>query len=605
MKTKMELPAKFHTKQFAIFFLVLTTAVVIALSAIGQKNDLDETCTLAQETESFLETTCKKYENYSNGNWAKSLENLLDTAIGLHDFIDKDKLTDNHFLLRFIRAERIGGVLLTDSAGNVVSQADMDDKNASELWQETLQTKPVQDILAHPTKSYSSSTTIDGIPYNFAVIAYDGGLLLCYESTEKPSYDQYEFNFNDILANDTFRKNPTALIVKNNQMVSSNNEAFEKAVLGSDEDQGAEIDWQDDGLTMFEYEGANWFGLRSVYEDYTIYLVYPASEVFSGTGGIVSIGLIVYLALCSAILILRGYLYKKNLNTAQKQMRIIKAISATYQSTFLMHLSNLELEPINLSSKMAKTFEQHQEAHDFLTHICLDAVAPEFRDSVKELIDPSTIAQRIKGKPFIACDIRDNEGVWYSLQVIPQKYDEDGNLQAVLVATRNIVSLKQAEMLSYRDKLTGLRNRNYMEAHSKELDGSDDLPLSVIMVDCDFLKRTNDSMGHIWGDKLLQRTAEALGAAAPKDAVIMRIGGDEFLIACPKTPEYEAKSIVEKAKRELTLRSDEQLALSASFGSCTIENHALSFDQACKEADKAMYQEKQERHASRRRHTDR
>ena len=117
------------------------------------------------------------------------------------------------------------------------------------------------------------------------------------------------------------------------------------------------------------------------------------------------------------------------------------------------------------------------------------------------------------------------------------------------------------------------------------------------MVDCNFLKKTNDTLGHTWGDTLLQRTADALRASAPETATVMRIGGDEFLIVCPNTDHESAALLIKRAKEELALRSDETLTLSASFGSFAVESGAeVAFQKACKEADKAMYQEKQEAH---------
>ena len=44
--------------------------------------------------------------------------------------------------------------------------------------------------------------------------------------------------------------------------------------------------------------------------------------------------------------------------------------------------------------------------------------------------------------------------------LIPQKFDGYGNIQALLITTRDITSVKQTEELSFKDKLTGLHNRN-------------------------------------------------------------------------------------------------------------------------------------------------
>ena len=178
---------------------------------------------MAKETESFLETTCQKYENYEDGNSAKSLQTLLDVSEGLQEFIDPEKLTDSDFLFSFIHSEHLGGVLLVDAQGETLAQADMDERDSRALWESTLQTESVRGVLSKQATSFSNSETIEGIPYNYVVTPYKGGLLLCYESEQKPAADSYKFSFGSILSDDTFRKSPTAIIAKGSEILSTNN----------------------------------------------------------------------------------------------------------------------------------------------------------------------------------------------------------------------------------------------------------------------------------------------------------------------------------------------------------------------------------------------
>lgn len=596
--TKKRLP-NFSVKATGCFFLLLTAVIVFAFCMPGRNHDLNETYALAQETESFLETTCQKYENYDEGNSSKSLQHLLDIAMGLEQFIAPSKVADSEFLFRFIRAEHLGGIVLVDSSMSPVSQADMDNADSYSMWKTTLYTQPVQDILAHPEKTYSDSETIDGKPYHFSVISYGDGLLLCYELTEKPATDPYEFNFDDILSNDTFKKNPTAIITEGDQVLSTNDSTVKEAVSKQEGFSEPSINWNENSLTSFEYDGGMWYGLRSVYENYNIYLIYPSSEVFSSTLDIISFGLLAWFAICVAILIVRAYFYKRNLRTTQKQLSIISAISATYASTFLLHLDKVELEPIKLSDEVNAIYEKSPEPHQFLSNLCNDILAPESIDAVRELMEEHSIASRLAGNPFIACELKTKDDIWYSLQLIPQHYSENGTLQTILVASRNIMTPKKAEALSYYDKLTGLRNRNYYESHLTEFSDADGYPLSVIMADCNFLKRTNDALGHKWGDELLRRVGEALKNAVPKECTVMRIGGDEFLIVCPKTTKDQAEGIIEDIKHAMKERSDEQLTLSASLGYSTALSSSTPFEQIHKQADEAMYEEKTRFHAER------
>ncbi len=112
------------------------------------------------------------------------------------------------------------------------------------------------------------------------------------------------------------------------------------------------------------------------------------------------------------------------------------------------------------------------------------------------------------------------------------------------------------------------------------------------MADCNYLKRTNDTLGHEYGDLLLQRVAIIIKESVPENCVAMRVGGDEFLILCTKYTVNEAEALGAEMKEKLRIRSDEKLQLSVSFGIATIEDDIRSFEDAYELADKAMYEEK-------------
>ena len=152
--------------------------------------------------------------------------------------------------------------------------------------------------------------------------------------------------------------------------------------------------------------------------------------------------------------------------------------------------------------------------------------------------------------------------------------------------------MKQVEELSFKDQLTGLHNRNYMESRSSQFVRSGDFPVSLIMADCNYLKRTNDTLGHKYGDLLLQRVAGVIRETIPIHHIAMRVGGDEFLILCTHCSRAEAEALVVRLRKRLAERSDETLTLSVSFGICTIEHEPFFFEQAYKKADQEMYQDK-------------
>ena len=115
---------------------------------------------------------------------------------------------------------------------------------------------------------------------------------------------------------------------------------------------------------------------------------------------------------------------------------------------------------------------------------------------------------------------------------------------------------------------------------------------AVIMADCNYLKQTNDTKGHEFGDMLLQSVADGIKAVLPEKCIAMRVGGDEIFMVCPHTSKEKAEVLVQKMKEQMVKRSDEILQVSVSFGISTVENGEATFEEAYDEADQEMYKEK-------------
>ena len=91
------------------------------------------------------------------------------------------------------------------------------------------------------------------------------------------------------------------------------------------------------------------------------------------------------------------------------------------------------------------------------------------------------------------------------------------------------IKLEEAEELSSRDALTGLRNRPWVESQIERRIAAG-TELSVAIVDIDAFNRVNDEYGHIAGDELLQHFATELKSASRSTDAIGRWGGDEFVL---------------------------------------------------------------------------
>ncbi len=165
-----------------------------------------------------------------------------------------------------------------------------------------------------------------------------------------------------------------------------------------------------------------------------------------------------------------------------------------------------------------------------------------------------------------------------------------------------------------RDALTGVYNRRYFnETIIQEIGRADRYGhhVSFIMGDIDGLKAINDGYGHLVGDQILQGVAEVLQKSVRAADVIIRYGGDEFLVVMPETRTEQAHAALvrfqdgfseELAQRvqDGALSPDLPADLGFSMGvACYEPDTDVAVEEVLAQADAAMYQVKQAKRAKR------
>ena len=142
----------------------------------------------------------------------------------------------------------------------------------------------------------------------------------------------------------------------------------------------------------------------------------------------------------------------------------------------------------------------------------------------------------------------------------------------------------------YRDPLTGIYNRRYYEEVARKTIG----PAGVALMDVDDFKICNDTYGHYAGDMALKTVANTIQSCIRKSDLLIRYGGDEFLLVLPGIPSDILQAKLEQiraAVQQATVPGYSHFRLSLSIGG-TMQAITDPMENAVRRADRLMYQAK-------------
>ncbi|MDD5287129.1 MAG: GGDEF domain-containing protein [Desulfuromonadaceae bacterium] len=180
--------------------------------------------------------------------------------------------------------------------------------------------------------------------------------------------------------------------------------------------------------------------------------------------------------------------------------------------------------------------------------------------------------------------------------------DEITELEEHLIVLVHTLVCKQEEInsLAITDHLTGLYNRRYFDLLiPSEIESMlrNNGVIYITLIDIDDFKLINDKYGHLFGDKILKECAMILSGSTRKSDLLVRFGGDEFLIAssCSENDENSAKMMHQRILEKLEIwnveHAYEGLELSLSLG-CSVLKKGIGLETAINEADRRMYENK-------------
>ncbi len=183
--------------------------------------------------------------------------------------------------------------------------------------------------------------------------------------------------------------------------------------------------------------------------------------------------------------------------------------------------------------------------------------------------------------------------------------DEEGNIVNFIVVFSDVTQQKDHEKrihyLAHHDSLTGLANRVLFQqrlAESIHRANRTGGKVAMMFIDLDHFKAVNDSLGHAYGDDLLQKVAGRINECVRKTDTVARFGGDEFAVLLDEISDsgdiaFIAKKIIERLASTFKV-ADHEVYVSASIGISFHPDDGQQANTLIKNADAAMYAAKEQ-----------
>lgn len=183
--------------------------------------------------------------------------------------------------------------------------------------------------------------------------------------------------------------------------------------------------------------------------------------------------------------------------------------------------------------------------------------------------------------------------------------DESGEASQFVAVGRDVSARRRREVAlveqALSDPLTGLVNRRGLATHLQSwrdaADPARPATLTAIALDLDFFRLVNEAHGHDGGDEVLRALSRTITQQFRRDDLVVRLGGEEFLVVLRDTPDDRAAALAERLRERVAGTSvpwrDASIAVTVSLGVATRDFHG-DVEALLRDADLALYRAKAE-----------
>ncbi len=291
--------------------------------------------------------------------------------------------------------------------------------------------------------------------------------------------------------------------------------------------------------------------------------------------------------------------------TAQQELeeylKIIEAIGKVFNFSMFIDVRDMSYRMIS-TNEYVEAAPKDPNAIKFLKNNVDSSVAESFRKNLHKWLDKDKIIKAVEEHGSSTMEFySESAHRWYEGIFMVGDRNEDGSLAHIVYGCMDTTDAKlqnlaqqkkisEIEMEVYTDSLSQIRNRRFLDEKLIY-----EPCKAVVMADIDLFKEVNDTAGHQGGDEAIKKVASLLEQSVRKDDVVLRYGGDEFMMVFfdISREDLEHKlSYIRSEIKKIVIENSPEVKISMSFGAALgteLVNNLIGV------ADKALYESKKTR----------